>query len=34
VFAITPEQQLNNPNIDSLRNYAKIAAWFVAKYWK
>ena len=26
VFAITPEQQLNNPNIDSLRNYAKIAA--------
>ena len=32
VFAITPELQLNNPNIDSLRNYAKIAAWFVAKY--
>ncbi|MBC7407624.1 MAG: hypothetical protein H7339_04470 [Arcicella sp.] len=26
VFAITPELQLNNPNIDSLRNYAKIAA--------
>ena len=22
VFAITPEQQLNNQNIDSLRNYA------------
>ena len=21
VFAITPEQQLNNPNIDFLRNY-------------
>jgi len=26
VFAITPEQQLNNPNINCLRNYAKIAA--------
>ena len=26
VFGITPEQQLNNRNIESLRNYAKIAA--------
>ncbi|PWK16764.1 hypothetical protein LV89_04787, partial [Arcicella aurantiaca] len=26
VFGISPEQQINNPNVNSLRNYAKIAA--------